>query len=85
MEALNILKSEHSALLGEVYQMDKRLTFLESSGPIKGVRVLKELAETSGRMQGYYKNLESGVRASRPQGRPFGPLVKGRTGIVLAG
>jgi len=52
MEALDVLKGEHSALLSEVYLMDKQLTFLESSGPIKGARVLRELAETSRKMEG---------------------------------
>jgi regulator of cell morphogenesis and NO signaling len=51
MEALNVLKVEHSTLLGEVYQMDKQITFLESSGPIKGARILREIAETSRRMR----------------------------------
>jgi hemerythrin-like domain-containing protein len=52
MEALEVLKGEHSALLSEVYLMDRQLTFLESSGPIKGARVLRELAETSRKMEG---------------------------------
>jgi hemerythrin-like domain-containing protein len=51
MEALDVLKTEHSALLSEVYQMDKQLVHLESSGPIKGARVLKELVETSKRIR----------------------------------
>lgn len=50
MEALNVLKAEHAALLGEVYQLDRQLTFLESSGPIKGARVLKEFAGSSRRV-----------------------------------
>jgi hemerythrin-like domain-containing protein len=47
MEALNVLKGEHSAILSEVYELDKQLTSLESSGPIKGTRILRELAYTS--------------------------------------
>ncbi len=77
MEALNILKSEHSALLGEVYQMDKRLTFLESSGPIKGVRVLKELAETSGRMQ------ENLLQHTAKEEKGFFPVLESRLGKEL--
>ena len=74
MEALNILKSEHSALLGEVYQMDKRLTFLESSGPIKGVRVLKELAEKSRRM---HENL---LQHTAKEEKGFFPVLESRLG-----
>jgi iron-sulfur cluster repair protein YtfE (RIC family) len=51
MEALNVLKLEHSTLLSELYQMDKQLAFLESSGPIKGARILRELVETSKKMR----------------------------------
>ena len=51
MEALNVLKAEHSTLLSELYQMDKQLTFLESSGPIRGARILRELAGESRRMR----------------------------------
>lgn len=51
MDALSVLKDEHSLLLRELCQMDKQLTFLESSGPIKGARVLKEIVETGRRMR----------------------------------
>jgi hemerythrin-like domain-containing protein len=51
MEALDLLKKEHSALLAEVYRLDKQLIHLESSGPIKGARVLKELTLSSKRMR----------------------------------
>jgi regulator of cell morphogenesis and NO signaling len=48
MEALSTLKDEHSTISGELYQMDKQLAFLESSGPIRGARILRDLVETSG-------------------------------------
>lgn len=51
MEALSVLKAEHSALMSEVYQFDRQLTFLESSGPMKGMRILKELADSSRRIR----------------------------------
>jgi hemerythrin-like domain-containing protein len=51
MEALDILKAEHSTLLNEACAMDKQLTFLESSGPRRGVRILKEIVLTSRRMR----------------------------------
>ena len=50
MEALEVLKREHSALLSELYVMDKQLIFLESSGPLRGARVLGEMFETSVKM-----------------------------------
>lgn len=50
MEALEVLKGEHSALLSELYMMDRQLIFLESSGPIRGARVLGEMFETSVKM-----------------------------------
>lgn len=50
MEVLEVLKGEHSALLSELYMMDRQLIFLESSGPIRGARVLGEMFETSVKM-----------------------------------
>lgn len=50
MEALEVLKGEHSALLSELYMIDRQLIFLESSGPIRGARVLGEMFETSLKM-----------------------------------
>ena len=50
MEALEVLKGEHSALLSELYLMDRQLIFLESSGPIMGARVLVEMFETGMKM-----------------------------------
>ena len=47
MEALDILKAEHSTLLSEACAMDKQLTSLESSGPRKGARILREIVLTS--------------------------------------
>ena len=38
-------------MLAEVYRLDKQLIHLESSGPIKGARVLKELTLSSKRMR----------------------------------
>src|SRR6266571_2835614 len=74
MEALNVLKSEHSALLGEVYQMENQLTFLESSGRIRGLRVLKELAETSRRMQ------ENLLQHTAKEEKDFFPVLESRLG-----
>ncbi len=51
MEAINVLKGEHSTILSEVYELDKQLAYLESSGPIKGTRILRELADTSRHMR----------------------------------
>ena len=50
MEVLEVLKGEHSALLSELYLMDRQLIFLESSGPIMGARVLVEMIETGLKM-----------------------------------
>jgi hemerythrin-like domain-containing protein len=51
MEALSTLKDEHSAISGELYLMDKQLLLMESSGPIRGTRILRDLVETSGHFQ----------------------------------
>jgi len=65
MEALSTLKDEHSTILGELYQMDKQLAFLESSGPKHGARILRELVETSGHfrqnLQLHMKKEEEGL------------------------
>lgn len=50
MEALEVLKGEHSSLLSELYLMDRQLIFLESSGPIRGAQILGEMFETSLKM-----------------------------------
>ncbi len=46
METLSVLKDEHSAILRELYQMDRQVMLLESSGPVRGARILRELVET---------------------------------------
>ncbi len=51
MEALNLFRTEHAALLAEAYQMDQQLTSLESHGPIKGSRILKELGQSIQNME----------------------------------
>ncbi len=74
MEALDVLKGEHSALLSEVYLMDRQLTFLESSGPLKGARVLRELAETSRKMEGDLR------QHTTKEEKDFFPVLENRLG-----
>ena len=74
MEALNILRQEHSSLLRELFRMDQQLTSLESSGPIKGTRVLKELVETERRMR---ISLEEHTRKEE---KGFFPILESRLG-----
>jgi hemerythrin-like domain-containing protein len=74
LEALDVLKGEHSALLSEVHLMDRQLAFLESSGPIKGARVLKELVETSRKMQGDLRQHTS------KEEKNFFPVLESRLG-----
>jgi regulator of cell morphogenesis and NO signaling len=77
MDALSTLKDEHSVIAVEMYHMDRLLAFLESSGPIRGARILRELVESSGRMRenlqlhvnkeerGLFPVLESRLRKDR--------------------
>jgi iron-sulfur cluster repair protein YtfE (RIC family) len=74
MEALDVLKVEHSTLLGEVYQMDKQLAYLESSGPIKGARILRELVDTSRRMR------EDLRQHTAKEERGFFPVLEAKLG-----
>ncbi len=68
------MKDEHSTISGELYHMDKQLAFLESSGPIRGARILRELVEISGHfresLQLHMKKEEDG----------FFPILKARFG-----
>lgn len=74
MEALNVLKVEHSTLLSEVYHMDKQLTFLESSGPIKGARILREIVETSRQMR------EDLQQHTNKEEKSFFPILESKLG-----
>lgn len=65
---------EHSTLLSEVYLMDKQLTFLESSGPVKGMRVLNELINTSRRMG------ERLQQYTAKEEKDFFPILESRLG-----
>ncbi len=47
MEALTLLKDEHSTILQQVYEMDKLLGLLESSGPRGAAKLLRQLLEAS--------------------------------------
>lgn len=74
MDALTILRQEHSALLRELFELDQQLTSLESSGPIKGTRVLKELAETE---RGMRSSLELHMRKEE---RGLFPILETKLG-----
>ncbi|GEM_PF-1532617 len=74
MEALDILKLEHSTLLSEVYKLDKQIAFLESSGPIKGRRVLKEIVETSNRMRDDF------TQHTAKEEKDFFPILESKLG-----
>jgi regulator of cell morphogenesis and NO signaling len=74
LEALDVLKVEHSTLLGEVYQMDKQLAYLESSGPIKGARILREIVDTSRRMR------EELQQHTAKEERGFFPVLEAKLG-----
>lgn len=54
--------------------MDKQLAFLESSGPILGRRILRELVETSGHLQG---NLQLHMKKEE---RGLFPVLESRLG-----
>jgi len=74
MDALSTLKDEHSVIAVEMYHMDRLLAFLESSGPIRGARILRELVESSGRM---HENLQLHVNKEE---RGLFPVLQSRLG-----
>lgn len=74
MDALGILKDEHSTIAVEMYHMDRLLAFLESSGPIRGARILRELVESSGQM---WENLQLHVNKEE---RALFPVLESRLG-----
>jgi hemerythrin-like domain-containing protein len=74
MEALDVLKVEHSTLLNEMYQMDKQVAFLESSGPIKGARILREIVDASRRMQDDLQH------HTAKEEKEFFPILKSKLG-----
>jgi len=43
MESLNVLRSEHSSVLGQLYELDQQLGRLESSGPHLARKILFQL------------------------------------------
>lgn len=74
MDALSILKDEHSTIAVEMYHMDRLLALLESSGPIRGSRILRELVESSGQMR---ENLQLHVDKEE---RGLFPVLEARLG-----
>jgi len=74
MDALSTLKDEHSTLSVEMYSMDRQLAFLESSGPIRGARILRGLVESSRQMR---ENLELHVNKEE---RGLFPILEARLG-----
>lgn len=74
MDALGILKDEHSTIAVEMYHMDRLLAFLESSGPIRGARILRELVQSSGQMR---ENLQLHVNKEE---RALFPVLESRLG-----
>ena len=74
MDALSTLKDEHSTIAVEMYHMDRLLAFLESSGPIRGARILRELVESSGQMS---ENLQ--LHVSKEE-RGLFPVLESRLG-----
>jgi regulator of cell morphogenesis and NO signaling len=74
MDALITLKDEHSTIAVEMYHMDRLLAFLESSGPIRGARILRELVESSGQMR---ENLQLHVNKEE---RGLFPVLESRLG-----
>jgi len=74
MDALSTLKDEHSTIAVEMYHMDRLLAFLESSGPIRGTRILRELVESSGQMN---ENLQLHVNKEE---RGLFPVLESRLG-----
>lgn len=49
-EVLGPLKQEHSTILRKLYEMDQQLGLLESSGPIRAGKILRELVQNSREM-----------------------------------
>ena len=74
MEALIALKDEHSAISEELYLMDKQLALLESSGPILGRRILRDLVKTRGRLE---ENLQLHMMKGE---RGLFPILESRLG-----
>jgi regulator of cell morphogenesis and NO signaling len=74
MDGLSTLKDEHSSIAVEMYHMDRLLAFLESSGPIRGTRILRELVESSGQMR---ENLQLHVNKEE---RGLFPVLEARLG-----
>ncbi len=50
MDPLTVLKGEHASILQQLYSIDRKLGWLESSGPEKAAKILSSLRGVSDRM-----------------------------------
>ncbi len=50
MDSLTLLKGEHASILQQLYSIDRKLGWLESSGPEKAAKILRSLRSASERM-----------------------------------